>query len=207
MLRRTLKDRTFGNSKRHPAMPTNFNPLAAISARHGSRLRFPPYLQGPDKPPRREAVAREVRVSLPRGPFYPCLGKISTNQHFRRLSWQCVQRQPDFHGECIRQFGKGLQRRRVPSGAASTCETFDRDGRRLLRESGIPLGPVGPILLSPAGGTMRHGRRSVPQAASRIPLHRSCSRQRPAPLSLAAREKDALPYFPSLGLRSPTVKG
>src|SRR6266705_5816808 len=101
----------------------------------------------------------------------------------------------------------GADWRRVPSGAASTYETFDRDGRRLLRESGIPLGPVGPILLSPAGGTMRHGRRSVPQATSRIPPHRSCSRRRPAPLSPVAREKDALPYFPRLGLRSATVKG
>src|SRR5437667_5579011 len=96
------------------------------------------------------------------------------------------------------------------AGAQRSCityETFDRCGRRLLRASGIPLGPVGPSLLSPAGGTMRHGRRSVPQAASRIPLRRSCSRQRRGPLSPVAREKDALPYFPRLGLRSATVKG
>src|SRR5229473_3493380 len=92
------------------------------------------------------------------------------------------------------------------SGAAFTCGTFHRYDRRLLRASGTPLCRAVPSLSSPAGGTMRHGRRSVPQAASRIPLHRSCSRQRPALLSLAAREKDALPYFPSLGLRSPTVK-
>src|SRR5438477_4157899 len=130
-------------------LPTNFTLSAAISARHGSRLRFPHNLQRPGKRPRREAVAREVRASLPRGPSYPCLGKILTNQHFRRLSWQYVQRRPDFHGECIRQFGKGLQRRLAPSGAASTYETFARDEPRLLRVSGIPRGPAGSTLWSP----------------------------------------------------------
>ena len=51
-------------------------------------------------------------------------------------------------------------------GCPAELHLLDRDGRRLLRESGIPLGPVGPILLSPAGGTKRHGLRSVPRAAS-----------------------------------------
>ena len=93
----------------------NFILLAAISVRRVRRLRLPQDLSGLGKPPQREAVAREVRGSLLHGLFYPCVEETPTNQHFPRWSWQCVERQPDFLGGCIRYFGEGLQRRQVTS--------------------------------------------------------------------------------------------